>query len=147
MFLLSIFAVCRSGSSSFTNMKTNKPTCTHGCGHTMTQTGCWCVMKLWSQQQAAASETQQWQMSRVEQTQTLLFWRLTSSGSSATHLEPQLQNQNILNSSRTRWGPSFSLTCSCIHCDARPQAVKVAMKLICLRLFHLGLFSSDLGSA
>lgn len=29
MFLRSIFAVCLSGSSSFTNMKTNKPTRTH----------------------------------------------------------------------------------------------------------------------
>lgn len=66
---------------------TLKQTNQHARTHTVKQTGCWCVMKLRSQQQAAAGVTPRWQMSRVEQ--TLLFWLLTSSGSTATHLEPQ----------------------------------------------------------
>lgn len=32
-------------------------------------------------------------------------------------------------------GAIFFLTCSCIYCDAKPQAVKVAMKLICWQFF------------
>lgn len=59
----------------------------------------------------------------------------------ATALEPEHSEFK-----HEKVGPcDVSLACSCISVDARPRAVKVAVELICKRLFRSGLFKFDLG--